>query len=95
MVNVITIGNATIDAGKFAAYSKQAMKELRQEYDAKEQVKNFSTDFKETVEAVAMTTKLDKKELNESAIRLERLFSRWCRKPGVAISRQRWMYVWA
>lgn len=61
--NVITIGNATVDAAVFAAYNKKALEELGLEHKLKADAKEAAKDFKETVEAVSLTTKLPKPEL--------------------------------
>lgn len=63
MSNVVTINGATVDAKLFAAYAKEAADRLAAEHQAKDDAKEFAKDFKETVEAAAQTTGLDKKEL--------------------------------
>ena len=64
MTNFVTIGDANINVDTFAAYEKEAMKDLRAEHEAKELAKEHALNFKETVEAVNMTTKLAKPEVS-------------------------------
>lgn len=65
MTNVVTIGNATVDAAKFAAYNRKAQAELAAEFKHKEDASEAAKDFKETVEAVAQLTKLAKTEVSK------------------------------
>jgi len=55
--------DATVDADLFRARVKYAMGELQAEHKAKEAAKNAATEFKETVEGMAVTFKLPKAEL--------------------------------
>ncbi len=63
MTNVVSIGDATVDADKFAAYNRKAQEELGAEAKHKEDAAEAAKDFKETVEAVAQLTKLPKGEV--------------------------------
>ena len=63
-IKVTTFNEATIDAKIFAAYSKKALEELAAEDAAKTAAKESSKDFKETVEAISLTTKLPKAEVS-------------------------------
>lgn len=63
MTRVFSINNATIDADKLAAYTKKAMDELTAEAAHKADATESAKDFKETVEAMALFTKLAKPEV--------------------------------
>lgn len=62
---VITIGKFTVDADLFAAYQKKAQEELKLEHKLKGDAKESALDFKETVEAAHMATKIPKGELSK------------------------------
>jgi len=62
--HVITIGDATVDSEVFAAYNKQAQKELKEHDEAADKAKELLKDFKDTVESAATTTKLPKAEIS-------------------------------
>lgn len=60
---ILNIGTATVDMAIFEEYQKKAMQCLHDAAHMTSQAKEFATDFKEHVEAVAKTTGLTKKEI--------------------------------
>lgn len=61
---ILNIGTAQVDVDLFAATQKLAIQALRDADALKKQAKEFDTDFKEHVEAMALTTKLPKADIS-------------------------------
>lgn len=59
----VVFGDAKIDAKLFKAYSKKAMEELTEQAEHAKRAKSSGVDFKETIEALHVATKVPKKEL--------------------------------
>ena len=62
---VINIGDYKVEAELFGQYQKKAQEELKLEHKLKGDAKESALDFKETVEAAHLATKIPKSELSK------------------------------